>query len=76
MSEHERVRSNRLRPVKVEPDAVRPREKKVNVSKATKLTEEQKLVAIMAAIIRTQTGKDSEGVAVELARNILQLVRK
>src|SRR4051812_36342930 len=39
-------------------------------------SEEQKLVAIMAAIIRTQTGKDSEGAAVEFARNILQIVRK
>ncbi len=46
------------------------------MSKATKLTEEQKLVAIMAAIIRVQTGKDTEGVAVESARSILQLVRK
>ena len=46
------------------------------MSKATKLTEEQKLVAIMAAIIRVQTGKDTEGDAVKSARSILDLVRK
>ena len=46
------------------------------MSKVTKLTEEQKLIAIMAAIIRTQTGEDTEGNAVQIARSILQLVSK
>jgi hypothetical protein len=45
------------------------------MSKAKKLTEERKLLAIMAAVIRVQTGKDTEGDAVKSARNILQLVR-
>ena len=39
------------------------------------LTEEQKLIAIMAAIILTQTAKDTEGKADESARSIHKLVR-
>jgi hypothetical protein len=40
------------------------------------LTEEQKLVAVMAAIICTQTGGNTEGKAVESARSIIKIVRK